>query len=159
MWEFRRRPDNIDKPVVSDELSQLFDQIPELGILYHFRWQITAVFETAESRDEADRRLQEIRRINDYEELDLCPFWTTYDNWKDSILAYFDERKTSGVVEGINNKARVITKRSYGLKSSDSLWTRLLLDINHAVDAIARTVKETRRLVHGIRDKFIEAYT
>jgi transposase len=25
-------------------------------------------------------------------------------------------------VEGINNKARVITKRTYGLKSARSLW-------------------------------------
>ena len=31
-------------------------------------------------------------------------------------------------MEGINNKARVITKRTYGLKSAESLWTRLILD-------------------------------
>jgi hypothetical protein len=159
MWEFRRRPDDVNNPQPTEELADLFEQIPNLGILYYFRWQITAVFETAPNREEAERRLQEIRENNSYDDLDLSPFWTTYDNWKDSILAYFDERKTSGVVEGVNNKARVITKRSYGLKSSDSLWTRLLLDLNHATDAVTRTVKQTRELIQGIRAKMIEAYT
>ena len=40
----------------------------------------------------------------------------TYDRWKTKILNYFDARQTSAAVEGINNKARVITKRTYGLK-------------------------------------------
>jgi hypothetical protein len=30
-------------------------------------------------------------------------------------------------VEGINNKARVITKRADGVKSAKSLWDRLVL--------------------------------
>ena len=42
-------------------------------------------------------------------ELDFSKFWTTYDNWKTGILNYFAERYTSAAVEGINNKARVIT--------------------------------------------------
>ena len=48
----------------------------------------------------------------------------TYDQWKTEILNYFDARQTSAAVEGINNKSRVITKRTYGLKSAESLWTR-----------------------------------
>ena len=51
-----------------------------------------------------------------------APFFATYDRWKTEILNYFDARQTSAAVEGINNKARVITKRAYGLKSADSLW-------------------------------------
>ena len=36
----------------------------------------------------------------------------TYDRWKTKILNYFDARQSSATVEGINNKARVITKRT-----------------------------------------------
>ena len=61
--------------------------------------------------------------------LDLGPFFATYDRWKTAILNSFDAHQTSAAVEGINNKARVITKRAYGLKSADSLWTRLILDL------------------------------
>ena len=42
--------------------------------------------------------------------LDLEDFFQTYENWQEEILNYFDERQTSATVEGINNKARVITK-------------------------------------------------
>ena len=38
--------------------------------------------------------------------------------------------ETSAAVEGINNKARVITKRTYGLKSAKSLWDRFILNSN-----------------------------
>ena len=51
--------------------------------------------------------------------LDLGSFFETYDRWKTKILNYFDARQTSAAVEGLNNKARVITKRTYGLKPSE----------------------------------------
>ena len=159
MWEFRRRPDDVHDPRPSPELEELFGQIPDLGLLYYFRWGVTAVFDGDHTAKEAGRLLQEIRETNRYEDLDLSPFWNTYDNWKDSILRYFDERKTSGVVEGVNNKARVITKRSYGLKCAESLWTRLLLDLNHATDAVVRTVQQTRELARGIQAQFADACT
>ena len=50
--------------------------------------------------------------------LDFSTFWTTCKNWKRGNLNDFDGRYTSAAVEGINNKARVITKRCYGVKSS-----------------------------------------
>ena len=40
---------------------------------------------------------------------DLGSFFETYDRWKTEFLNYFDARQTSAAVEGINNKARVIT--------------------------------------------------
>jgi len=42
------------------------------------------------------------------------------------------------MIEGLNNKARVILKRSYGLKGADSLWTRLILDVNRATRSAGR---------------------
>jgi hypothetical protein len=41
------------------------------------------------------------------------------------VLAVARGRDTAAV-EGIKNKARVITKRCYGVKSSDTLWKRLI---------------------------------
>jgi transposase len=35
--------------------------------------------------------------------------------WLDEIIAYFDNRTTSGVVEGINNKLKLIKRSAYGL--------------------------------------------
>jgi len=38
----------------------------------------------------------------------------TIIRWFDEIIAYFDNRTTSGVVEGINNKIKLIKRSGYG---------------------------------------------
>jgi hypothetical protein len=82
------------------------------------------------------------------------PFIVTFERWQEPILNYFDARQTSGPVEGINNKARVAVKRAYGLKSADSLWTRLVLDLNRATDVAARTIEQIHALVVRFRALF-----
>jgi hypothetical protein len=57
-------------------------------------------------------------------------------------------------VEGINNKARVITKRTYGLKSAASLWTRLILDLNRASEAIGWSIEQIRQMARGLKALF-----
>ena len=87
--------------------------------------------------------------------LDFSKFWTTYDNWKTGILNYFDGRYTIAAVERINNKARVITNRCYGVKSSDTLWNRLILDLNRASEAVGRTIAELREITRGLNAVFL----
>jgi hypothetical protein len=87
------------------------------------------------------------------------PFICTFEAWQEEILNYVDARQTSGPVEGINNKARVIVKRAYGLKSADSLWSRLILDLNRAKDVVLHTVKQIREMVAGFRAIFSGACT
>jgi hypothetical protein len=84
----------------------------------------------------------------------LDGFIKTFEKWQEEILNYFDARQTSGPVEGINNKARVILKRTYGLKSVDSLWTRLILDLNRAQDVVLYTINQMQALVAGFRASF-----
>jgi hypothetical protein len=67
---------------------------------------------------------------------------------------YFEARQTSAAVEGLNNKARVITKRAYGLKSADNLWTRLILDLNRASEAIGWSIEQIRQMVRGLKALF-----
>ena len=85
---------------------------------------------------------------------DLDRFIRTFEAWQEEILNYFDQRQTSGPVEGINNKARVIVKRAYGLKSGASLWTRLVLDLNRGRDVVRHTIEQIRGLVAGLRAAF-----
>ena len=85
---------------------------------------------------------------------ELAQFVRTYEQWHLLILNYFPERLTSAPVEGINNKARVITKRAYGIKSADSLWTRLILDLNRAKDIVVYTIVGLREVAHGFRAIF-----
>ena len=95
--------------------------------------------------------MRELRRECGQLGLDLGSFFDTYDRWKTKILNHFDARQTSAAAEGINNKARVITQRTYGLKSAKSLWDRLILDLNRASQAIGYPPREDfPALVHII---------
>jgi pimeloyl-ACP methyl ester carboxylesterase len=51
-------------------------------------------------------------------------------------------------------KAQVILRRCYGLKAADSLWTRLILDINRATDIVRCTIGQIQELVAGVRAAF-----
>jgi transposase len=85
---------------------------------------------------------------------ELSSFVRTFEAWEEEILQYFAARQTSAAVEGLNNKARVILKRAYGLKAADSLWTRLILDVNRATDVVLYTIGQIRGLVAGFRAAF-----
>ncbi len=51
----------------------------------------------------------------------------TVVRWIGEIIAYFDERITNGVVEGINNKIKLIKRSAYGFRNFDNFRTRVLL--------------------------------
>lgn len=51
----------------------------------------------------------------------------TIVKWIGEIIAYFDERITNGVVEGINNKIKLIKRSAYGFRNFDNFRDRVLL--------------------------------
>ena len=158
MWECRRRPDYNDEELQA-QLEALFDELPAVGFAVSLRWSVTEVFDTAKNRKEAEAQLAELRNLLEEDDTEFHKFFATYDRWKDGILAYFDRRQTSGPVEGVNNKARVITRRAYGLKSAAAVWTRLHLDLNRAREAVRYTVQRMRALAQAIQSKFAGYYT
>jgi transposase len=153
MWAFRRDPEGLT-PEERQALEGLFEEVPKLKDLYRVRLRFKEVFDTARDRTTAARWLRRLRQETKDLGLDLDAFFTTYDRWKTAILNYFDARQTSAAVEGINNKARVITKRTYGLKSADSLWTRLILDLNRASEAIGWSIEQIRQMARGLKARF-----
>lgn len=118
------------------------------------RLRFQKIFDTAPDRHKAQRRLGRLlaAMVGEFPSLDR--FVRTFERWWDEILNYFDARQTSAAVEGINNKARVIVKRCYGLKSASSLWTRLILDLNRARDVVRYTIGQMRELAAQFRAVF-----
>jgi len=136
-------------------LDRLFAELPVLKDVYDVRVCFKEIFDTAPDRAAAEEQLAELRVRTEALGLDFSKFWTTYDNWKTGILNYFDGRYTSAAVEGINNKARVITKRCYGVKSSGTLWNRLILDLNRASEAVGQSIAELREITSGLKAVFL----
>ena len=52
----------------------------------------------------------------------------TIIRWLDEIVAYFDNRTTSSVVEGINNKLKLIKRSAYGFRNFENYRIRCLLN-------------------------------
>jgi len=159
MWEFRRDPSSLTAQEKA-KLEALFEKLPELRKLYELRVEFKKIFDETQDRRAAELALTAwiMKLLAAFPEMDKT-FVMTYERWQDEILNYFDGRKTSGPVEGINNKARVITKRAYGLKSASSLWTRLVLDLNLAAEAIGQTIEEIHAIAATFRPIFSAACT
>jgi len=158
MWEFRRRPQDLSAEEKA-KLEGLFATLPRLRPLYEFRVRFQAIFDTAGGRRPAHRDLVGLFLDMTEEFPELDGFVRTFEAWQEEILNYFDAGQTSGPVEGINNKARVIVNRAYGLRCADSLWTRLVLDLNRAQDVVLRTIGQVRDLVASFRTIFSWACT
>jgi transposase len=158
MWEFRRHPQDLTDEEQA-QLEALFRQLPRLRTLYAIRVRFQKVFDTAADRKQALRALLGLflDMLKDFPEMDS--FICTFERWQDEILNYFESRQTSGPVEGINNKARVIIKRAYGLKSAESLWTRLVLDLNRAAEVVVWTIGQVQEMVATFRILFAPACT
>ena len=56
-------------------------------------------------------------------------FLTTLESRLDDIANYFIDRHTSGFVEGLNNKLKVIKRRCYGILNVTHLFQRIQLDL------------------------------
>ena len=158
MHDFRRRPEDL-KPEQTDALEVLFEQVPTLGVIYHLRWEATAIFDTVQDVATAAKAVQDWIATARESGLDWQPFITMLEGHWAGILAYFVHRRTSGPVEGINNKVRVVMRRGYGIRRLPTLWSRLVLDVNWASRKIGSTIDSIRELAGQIQTAFTSIYT
>ena len=56
-------------------------------------------------------------------------FLKTLENHMPEITNYFIDRNSSGFVEGLNNKIKVLKRRCYGVSDLGRLFQRLCLDL------------------------------
>lgn len=158
MWLYRRRWKDLDETQQA-ALDELFQQLPILGEIYHRRETLSNIFDDRLDRAAAGQKI--IAWIEEAEASgeDWSAFIGCLRRHWDGILAYFDERKTSGVVEGLNNKARVVLKRCFGLKSIETFWTRLIVEAGNLLDDCQRSVADLRKIAHAIQARFCLDYT
>ncbi len=129
MWALRKDPRKL-KPEDEEVLERLFEHSPELETAYWLCRELTDIFEEDISKSEAGRRIHnwKIRvRLNGVSCYDK--FLKTLEKWSDEMTNYFVDRRTSGFVEGLNNKIKVIKRRCYGILNVDHLFQRIFLDI------------------------------
>ncbi len=129
MWPFRKKPAKL-QPQESELLDRFFDYSPSAKLAYDFREDLTAIFDKELTKTQATQAIKDWRQEVEASQLTCFdPFLTTLDTYLDEITNYFLHRETSGFVEGLNNKIKVLKRRCYGLLNLDHLFQRLFLDL------------------------------
>jgi transposase len=129
MWPYRKNQADLN-PSEADLLDRFFQYSPSSKLAYDFREELTAIFETKLTKAQASKAIKEWRQDVECSQLTCFdPFLTTLDTYRDEITNYFLHRDSSGFVEGLNNKLKVLKRRCYGLLNLDHLFQRLFLDL------------------------------
>jgi transposase len=108
-----------------EKLEQVAKVTPELIKMYQIKETFRDIFESRITADEAFWHLVEWTESAYQYFPQSC---RTIKRWIDEILAYFDNRTTQGIVEGINQKIKLIKRRAYGLSNFNNFRRRVLLN-------------------------------
>ena len=129
MWILRKKVCDLEEDE-SAVLNLLFKHSPILETAYILRNELTGIFEKPIPRSKAKAEINSwIRKVRKSGLTCFDKFISTLGNLMDEILNYFIHRYTSGFVEGLNNKVKVIKRRCYGLLNYENLFRRLYLDL------------------------------
>lgn len=129
LWPFRKRAEDLGASE-QERLDTLLAYSPELHTAYTLREELTAIFDTARSKADGLRRIRFWRqRVERSGVTCFESFLKLLDRWLDLIANYFIAHHSSGFVEGLNNKLKVLKRRCYGLRNVERLFQRLWLDL------------------------------
>ena len=129
LWAFRKNPADL-RPDEQECLARLFAHSPELEAAYILREELTTIFEQAASIAQAQEQIRAWQDCARHSGLSCFDsFLNTLDRWWTEITNYFANRDSSGFVEGLNNKLKVLKRRCYGLFNLGHLFQRIFLDL------------------------------
>ncbi|NJP10198.1 MAG: ISL3 family transposase [Leptolyngbyaceae cyanobacterium RU_5_1] len=113
------------------KLEEIREVLPDLAQMHQQKEAFRAIFEQA--KDWGDGTFQ----LLDWLAQAQASFQEsvgTICRWFGEVTAYFDNRTTSGVVEGINNKLKLIKRSGYGFRNFDNFQLRCLICWHLAID-------------------------
>lgn len=106
------------------KLEDIRKVLPSLAQMHQHKEAFRAIFEQAE--DWNDGSFQLLDWLAEAQEA-FKESVGTICRWFGEVTAYFDNRTTSGAVEGINNKLKLIKRSGYGFRNFDNFQLRCLI--------------------------------
>ena len=129
LWALRKRSEHL-APEEHALLDRLFAVSPLLRKAYNLREKLTRIFDKDHSKQSGRRAIRRwMAQVRDSGLECFDTFLSTLEKRMDLITNYFISRSSSGWVEGLNNKIKVLKRRSYGVKNLGNLFRRIWLDL------------------------------
>lgn len=112
-------------------LEPLFKLSPAIKMAYRLAREFTHIYNTHHKKKTAKIRMcQWIEKVENSSTSCFKKFIKTLIRYEDYICNYFLKRETSGFVEGLNNKVKVIKRRCYGFLNVKNIFQRIFLDFH-----------------------------
>jgi transposase len=129
MWILRKNKQALSEDE-SEVLECLFKHSSDLEVAYQLCNELTEIFEQDIVKSRAKRKIKSwITRVKKSRLRCFNTFLSTLDARTEGITNYFHNRHTSGFVEGLNNKIKVLNRRCYGICNIQHLFQRIYLDL------------------------------
>jgi len=129
LWLLRKPFDE----VTADErriLNRLFHYSPKLRQAYDLCEAFTSIYNASLSKGQGKRKMKGwMQRVVNSGLTCFNCFLKTLETHMEEITNYFIDRRTSGFVEGLNNKIKVLKRRCYGITNLGRLFQRVWLDL------------------------------
>lgn len=106
------------------KLEAIKEKFPNLKKMHELKEEFRKIYETSENPTEGMLSISEWLAKSSSVFTKSCQ---TIRNWFGEIISYFERRTTNGVVEGINNKLKLIKRRAYGFRNFRNFWVRSML--------------------------------
>ena len=111
------------------KLDAMFEVSPMLETVHQLKEDFRLIYETQPDLENAASALKDwMEKVEQTGLTALSAFLNTVRNWWAPILNYFNEHLTSGFVEGMNNKIKLIKRRAYGFRNFQHFQIRVLVE-------------------------------
>lgn len=107
-----------------EKLNSVKQVAPLLARMHQLKEEFRLIFEQAENWGEGLLKLSDWLKVAAPE---FPESRKTIVRWLGEIVGYFERRTTQGIVEGINNKIKLIKRSAYGFRNFENFRRRTLL--------------------------------
>lgn len=106
-----------------EKLSSILRDSPSLQIAYEMKEELRQIYERSRTISGGIRKLRKWLKTAEFFYGEICD---TIRRHFEGICNYFINRTTNAVMEGLNNRSRVVLRQTYGLRNFEHLRSRLL---------------------------------
>ncbi len=129
MWVLRKNVDDLTEADL-EMIKKIKPHTPDLVTAYLLCLTLTHVFKSSITKEQARYQLRGWKGlVHKFGIKCFDSFLKTMETRMEEITNYFVERQSSGFVEGLNNKIKVIKRRCYGIINRNHLFQRLFIDL------------------------------